>query len=90
MQPSIITTAAVLHFEQSWAPSGKSEFENASVLWLSFDAGGWNPCAEGGPEGHLMCWHRRYDGDGRCETLGTPPRAPGFVSTQEECRSGTR
>ena len=31
MQPSIITTAAVLHFEHSCAPSGKCDLENASV-----------------------------------------------------------
>jgi len=27
MQPSIMTTATVLHFVQSWAPSGYSESE---------------------------------------------------------------
>ena len=31
MQPSIITTAAVLHLAQSWAPSGKWDLEKASV-----------------------------------------------------------
>jgi hypothetical protein len=31
LHPSIITTAAVLHFAQSWAPSGKCDFEKASV-----------------------------------------------------------
>jgi hypothetical protein len=30
-QPSSITTAAVLHFAQSCAPSGKCDFEKASV-----------------------------------------------------------
>src|SRR5688500_6667398 len=34
MQPSIITTAAVLHFAHSWAPSGKCDFENASVCFV--------------------------------------------------------
>src|SRR5688572_30585869 len=31
MQPSIITTAAVLHLPHSWAPSGKCDFAKASV-----------------------------------------------------------
>src|ERR1700722_10668137 len=31
LQPSIMTTAAVLHFAHSCAPSGKCDFENASV-----------------------------------------------------------
>src|ERR1700691_6189105 len=31
LQPSIMTTAAVLHFAQSWAPSGKCDLEKASV-----------------------------------------------------------
>src|SRR4029077_10288812 len=31
LQPSIITTAAVLHFEHSCAPSGKCDLEKASV-----------------------------------------------------------
>jgi hypothetical protein len=31
LQPSIITTAAMLHFVHSCAPSGKCDFENASV-----------------------------------------------------------
>src|ERR1700692_3259129 len=31
LQPSIITTAAVLHFAHSCAPSGKCDFEKASV-----------------------------------------------------------
>src|SRR5581483_12229304 len=31
MQPSIITTAAVEHLAHSCAPSGKCDFENASV-----------------------------------------------------------
>src|SRR3569833_1787309 len=34
MQPSIITTAAVLHLGHSCAPSGKWLFENASVSLL--------------------------------------------------------
>src|ERR1700722_9182710 len=31
LQPSIMTTAAVLHFAHSCAPSGKCDFEKASV-----------------------------------------------------------
>jgi hypothetical protein len=31
LQPSIITTAAVLHFAHNCAPSGKWDFEKASV-----------------------------------------------------------
>jgi hypothetical protein len=34
LHPSNMTTAAVLHFVQSCAPSGRCDFENASVCFV--------------------------------------------------------